>query len=254
VGAVDVHCHLLPGVDDGPSTIEESVDYAHSAAQAGTDVVVATPHVEEVEVSELSDRVAQLRDRLEREGIALRIETGGELKPASVPLLDDGELDTIAHGPNGCRWVLLEVPFGGFAGDLHAAAAQLRERGYAPVLAHPERAAHFASESSLRALRHELDNGAAIQMNVGPLCGFEGEPRETAARDLLRLGLAAAIASDAHPPGRAYTMSLAWRGIMSAGAGTAEARELIERGPRRLLERGLPLHPSAGAGRAAAGR
>jgi protein-tyrosine phosphatase len=239
MGGVDLHCHLLPGVDDGPTTMEESLDYARRAAEVGTDVVVATPHVEQVEVDDLPDRVAELRERLEHERIPLRVECGGELKPASVPLLGDAQLDTIAHGPSGARWVLLEVPFAGFADDLHAAAAELRQRGYAVVLAHPERAADFGSGQALRRLRHELDRGAAIQMNAGPLEGLESATRAEAARKLLRLGLATAIATDAHPPTRPYTLRLARDGIVAAGGGAAEVRRLIDDGPRELLARGL---------------
>lgn len=239
-GLADLHCHLLPGVDDGPATMEESLHYARRAVDAGTGVIVATPHVEHVDVRELPDAVAELRGELERAGIPLHVECGGELKPASVPQLSDQELDVLAHGPPGRRWLLLELPFRGLSDAFHAGADELRERGYTPLLAHPERTAGFGSGPMLRALRSELERGAAIQMNVGPLRGLESEARASAARELLRLGLAHAIATDAHPPDRPYTLAVAREAILAAGAAPAEATRLVERGPRELLERGLP--------------
>ncbi|MBD0281233.1 MAG: hypothetical protein ICV69_03435 [Thermoleophilaceae bacterium] len=248
-GYVDLHCHLLPGVDDGPRTMEESLEYARRAVEEGTELIVATPHVEEVEVRELPERVAELRERLRRERIPLAVECGGELKQGSVPQLGNDELEILAHGPAGARWLLYEVPFSGFSEEFHAAAAELRRRGFATVLAHPERADGFGAEAADAALHRELDQGAVVQMNVGPLCGFEEAARDRAARRLLRLGLASAMGTDAHPPERPYTLRMGEDAAVAAGAG--EPRSLVEDGPRRLLERGLRLDRSAASHRAA---
>jgi protein-tyrosine phosphatase len=88
VGFVDLHCHLLPGVDDGPRTLDESVAYARAAVAAGTELIVATPHIEVVDVAELPDRVEEVRAALAAEGIDLSVEVGGELKPQSLHLSD----------------------------------------------------------------------------------------------------------------------------------------------------------------------
>jgi protein-tyrosine phosphatase len=248
-GYVDLHCHILPGVDDGPRTMEGSLEYARLAVEEGTELIVATPHVEEVEVRELPDRVAELRERLRRERIPLAVECGGELKQGSVPQLSDEELDILAHGPPGARWLLYEVPFSGFSEEFHAAAAELRRRGFATVLAHPERADGFGAETADEALRRELDQGALVQMNVGPLCGLEEAPRDRAARHLLRLGLASAMGTDAHPPARPYTLRMGEDAAVAAGAGATEARSLVDEGPRRLLDHGLRRHGSAASRR-----
>jgi len=180
---VDLHCHLLPGVDDGPATLDESVAYAAAAAAAGTTTIVATPHVELVDVAELPDRVQEVRDALRAEGIGLRVEVGGELKPQSIGDLDGADLEVIAHGPPGARWLLYEVPFdgveaGGGPGFL-AGAQELRDRGYGLLLAHPERSRDILP-AGIEALGPELLAGAVIAANVGPLTDSETPERHAA--------------------------------------------------------------------------
>lgn len=234
---IDLHCHLLPGVDDGPATLDESLQYARTAAREGTEAIVATPHVEHVEVGELPERVRDLREALAQDGIELGVECGGELKPFSIPSLSDEELDVIAHGPPGRRWVLLEVPFRGLGEELLEGADELRRRGFGVLLAHPERASSF--RASIPVLREQVERGARIQMNVGPLTGAESPMRQDAARRLLQTGLPAALATDAHPPGRPYTLRLGRELAIESGASEADAARLVDEGPRALLSEGL---------------
>lgn len=234
---IDLHCHVLPGVDDGPRTLEESLDYAMTAWREGTERIVATPHVEQVEVLDLPDRVRALREALAAAGIGLALECGGELKPHSIGALSQEELETIAHGPPGRRWILLEVPFRGLGEDLLAGAEELRARGFGVLLAHPERASSF--RASVPLLHDQVERGAAVQLNVGPLSGEEAPEREDAARRLLRAGLATALATDAHPPARPYMLRQGRELAEAAGAGGGEAMRLVDDAPRALLAQGL---------------
>src|SRR4051812_20874083 len=109
--------------------MEESLDYAMTAVAAGTARIVATPHVERVDVHELPDRVHDLRAALARERIPLAVECGGELKPRSIFSLGQAELEVIAHGPPGRRWLLYEVPFRGVDELFVEGARELRGRG-----------------------------------------------------------------------------------------------------------------------------
>lgn len=235
--AVDLHCHLLPGVDDGPSTLEESLLYARAAAAAGTGTIVATPHVEQVDVRELPDRVHEVRAALAAEGIDLRVEIGGELKPESIPFLDDDELDIIAHGPPGARWVLYEVPFKGVDDAFVDGAEELRRRGFAVLLAHPERSREILA-AGLTRIDADLV-GAAMAANVGPLLGVEGEGREDAAVQLLGDRRPTVIATDAHPPKRPYVQEEG-RAVAARRTDVAYADALIAANPARLLAEGLP--------------
>lgn len=239
VGLIDLHCHLLPGVDDGPDTMEETLAYAAAAVSAGTETIVATPHVELVDVHELEDRVAEVRTQLRREGVALRVEVGGELKPASVAELTAEELEIIAHGPPGRRWLLLEVPFSGIGEPFVEAAAELRGRGFGLLLAHPERSRGIL-DGGLAAVQDEVGRGALVAMNVGPLAGGEGPRREAAARDLLGRGVASVVASDAHAPGRPWTLAMGARAVAAVTGDEALARRLTAEAPARLLAEGIP--------------
>src|SRR3954447_12826073 len=124
-GRAEIHFHILPGVDDGPATMAESVELARLAVRDGTRTVVATPHVREdffTDVHELPLRVRELNARLRLEGIPLDVIQGGEVGPNMVGTLDADGLEQVAIGPPAARWILLEPPFTSLAGALDAAA------------------------------------------------------------------------------------------------------------------------------------
>jgi protein-tyrosine phosphatase len=244
VGFVDLHCHLLPGVDDGPATLDESVAYAAAAAAAGPTTIVATPHAELVDVGELPHRVQEVRDALRAEGIALEVEVGAELKPQSIGDLDGDDLEVIAHGPPGARWLLYEVPFdgveaGGGPGFL-AGAQELRDRGYGLLLAHPERSRDILP-AGIEALGPELLAGAVIAANVGPLAGRESDERHAAAVEILRRGTVGVIATDAHAPHRPWTLAEGRAAVLHATGDAVLADGLVTANPASLLRDGIRL-------------
>ncbi len=205
IRAVDLHCHLLPGVDDGPATMDESIAYARAATEAGTGTIVATPHVEQVDVRTIPERVEEVRAALRRERVDLDVVVGGELKPASIPDLDAEELEILAHGPAGARWLLYEVPFSGVDDAFLDGARELRARGYGLLLAHPERSRGFMEHGG-ELLDPLVRAGSLFAVNVGPLTGHEKVERTHAARHRAENGLAHLVATDAHPPGRPYQL------------------------------------------------
>jgi protein-tyrosine phosphatase len=236
----DLHCHLLPGVDDGPRTIDESLEYASAAAAAGTTTIVATPHVELVDVAELPDRVRTLRAALEDAGVALDVRCGGELKHFSIPGLSDADLETIAHGPPGARWLLYEVPFEGADEDFVAGARELRARGFGLLLAHPERSEGIV-DRGLPVIEALLDDGALVAANTGPLIGREGADRRHAAELLLRRGVPGVVATDAHAPRRPYTLAMACDAVAEVTGRPDLARRLVAEAPARLLADGMTV-------------
>src|SRR5256885_6588446 len=186
--------------------MEEAIDYAMTAVASGTSRIVATPHVEQVDVHELPDRVHELRVALRAERIPLAVEVGGEIKPRSVFSLDQDQYEVIAHGPPGRRWLLYEVPFRGVDELFLEGARELRERGFGLVCAHPERSQGLLV-GGLSVLRPVLDAGAVVAANVAPLAGDEGPEHLAAALHVLRRGLASVVATDAHPPPRPFTLA-----------------------------------------------
>jgi protein-tyrosine phosphatase len=239
VGYTDLHCHLLPAVDDGPDTMAESLAYAAEAVAAGTTTIVATPHVEAVDVAELSDRVDELKAALAREGIGLDVRRGGELKPFSVPELTDADLELIAHGPPGARWLLYEVPFHGTDDEFVAGAHELRDRGFGLLLAHPERSRGMVEGGGLAVIERLVAGGAAVAANTGPLIGREGTDRRRAAEHLLNRCVPTVLATDAHAPSRPYTLAMAAEAAQRVTGRADRARRLAVEAPARLLADGL---------------
>jgi protein-tyrosine phosphatase len=239
-GRAEIHFHLLPGIDDGPVTMEDSLELARLAVRDGTRTVVATPHVREdffTDVHELPLRVRELNARLRLEGIPLDVVQGGELGPNMVGTLDERGLEQVAVGPPGARWILLEPPFTSLAGALDA-AAELRARGYAVVLAHPERSAGVLS-CGAKLLREELAAGALAQISVSSLMGHHGPEVQAAACHLIDMRLAHFLASDAHSPSRPPQLGPGMDALLANGRTFAEARRLVETGPRDLVAHGV---------------
>ena len=245
-GRAEIHFHILPGVDDGPATMEESLELARLAVRDGTRTVVATPHVRAdffTDVHELPHRVRELNARLRLEGIPLVVLQGAEVGPDMVRWLDAASLDYVASGPPEARWILLESPFTSLAGALDA-AAELRERGYTVVLAHPERSAGVLT-SGCRLLREELAAGTLTQISVSSLMGHHGTDAEVAAYHLIECGLAHFLASDAHSPARPPALGAGMDALLAQGWTFADARRLVEIAPRALVAHGTPVYALA---------
>jgi protein-tyrosine phosphatase len=242
VSRVDLHLHLLPGLDDGSPDEATAVAHARKLVAAGVRTATVTPHVGSpffpVELESIPERCRALQATLDREGIALRLWPGGEIHPSAAADLTAAELETIAHGPRDARWVLAEVPFAGvdaaFADGLDAIAG----RGFGVVIAHPERATGLM-DGGLALLRPALLAGAALQVNACSLMGRQGPEALDAARRLIRARLVYLIASDGHPGHRDHTLA---DGEVAAAAVASPAQivQLTQSNPRFLLDHGLP--------------
>jgi protein-tyrosine phosphatase len=246
----EIHFHLLPSIDDGPSSIGESVELAAAAAAEGTRTIVTTPHVHPEFVTDpdtLPERVREVQAQLAASQIDVELRCGGELDLRMVERLSDAQLETIAHGPRGRRWLLLEAPLTGLDGRYTVAAEELRERGFAVVVAHPERALGRA-EAGWRALEHELAAGSPLQINAWSVAGRYGQRVRDIAVSLLERAPRVVIASDAHGGPRMPALGLSLAALTSAGMARTEAISLVSDGPRSLLESGV----SAGSGALAA--
>ena len=237
----ELHFHLLPGVDDGPATMDQTVDLARAAVAEGTSVVVATPHVSTAFptiVSELPDRVREVQERLDRDGVALEVRCGAEIGHDIVSQLRQDELETVASGPPGSRWVLLESPFEGFGTEFEAAADELRDRGFGIVLAHPERSPG-ALDDGAATLRRERSRGTLLQVNAWSLLGGHGEGSRDSAERMVGGGWASVLASDAHGGWRLPALDQGIGALVALGHDPRAARRLTDSRPAQLLERGL---------------
>lgn len=243
---LDLHLHLLPGVDDGPTDLAQALDHAHRMAAAGVREATVTPHVGHpsfpFDHATVPGRTRALQVALRQAGIPLRVRPGGEIHPAAAHTLSSAELDLVAQGPRGGRWVLAEVPFAGIDDAFLAGCARIRGRGFGLVIAHPERAAGIL-DGGLVWLERELAAGSVLQVNVCSLLGRHGPEAQAAGELLVRERLAYLLASDGHAGTRSHTLAEGVEAAMAAGASAAHADQLTRANPRFLLHHGLSARP-----------
>lgn len=237
----ELHFHLLPGVDDGPSDIAEAIELAQMAVADGTGRIVATPHVRSLRVAELDDRIEQLQARLREARIELEIRGGGELSCDDVGSLSDSELRALAHGPRERRWLLLEAPLQPTEPGFAVAADELRGRGYEILIAHPER----SRSTPLPQIRSHVAQGACLQINASSLAGAHGLEAQRVGLALARSGMPFVLASDAHSRARPPLLTVAGARLAAAGVNPAVVAFAADTGPERLLADGLPRAGSA---------
>jgi protein-tyrosine phosphatase len=233
----ELHFHLLPGVDDGPETMDESLTLARLAVEDGTATVVCTPHARDVDVRTVPERVEQLRAELRAAGIPLKIVPGVELAQDDIARLGRAELEIAAHGPADRRWVLLEAPLFLDAPGLLEAAGELTARGYGLLLGHPERCADLMAMGG--GLDELLQAGVRLQVNGSSLTGRHGDQAQEWALELARGGRVSVVASDAHRPTRGPVLTLAVAALVEAGVTPEAAERMVAATPRCLLEEGL---------------
>jgi protein-tyrosine phosphatase len=249
---IDLHAHLLPGIDDGPPDRPAAVALAAAAVRDGTRVMAATPHIgfaHGVAPAGLAARVLELRQELAAEGIPLEVVQGGELAPDRTLDLSDAELAAIALG--GSRCVLLECPFTRAGGLMARIVTHLQAKGFRVLLAHPERSPSFLEDPP--ALRTLVERGAYAQLTAGSLSGVFGGAVRRASRSFLEQGLIHVVASDAHAArgGRSPALRALVAGTLAEWRqDEALATWLCAEAPRALLaDAELPPRPPWRPGR-----
>ena len=194
---IDLHCHVLPGIDDGPETIAGSLALARAAVDAGVRTLVATPHVNwryPNDAATIAAAAGELSERLAAEGVALELRTGAEVAMTQLSTIARGELERLRLG--GGAWLLLEPPFSPVAPALKAIVEDLLARGERVLLAHPERCPTFHRDPRL--LASLVHGGALTSITAGSLVGRFGDTVRRFAIGLVQEELVHNVASDAH--------------------------------------------------------
>ncbi|MGP0047435.1 MAG: tyrosine-protein phosphatase [Solirubrobacteraceae bacterium] len=195
---IDLHCHVLPGLDDGPATLEDSLALCRAARAGGTRTLVATPHLgwhhPGVDAAAVHSRVVEVNQALRAARIDLTVAPGAEVALSRAAELSDGELGVLRLG--GGPYVLIEFPWTpAGAGAVHALRA-FAARGYRIVLAHPERTPMLQRTPAL--VRDLVNDGVLCCVSVRSLGEHADRLVRSLAWSLLTQRLAHAIASDAH--------------------------------------------------------
>ncbi|NSL54047.1 tyrosine-protein phosphatase [Uliginosibacterium aquaticum] len=234
---IDIHCHLLPGIDDGPATPDEALALARAIVADGIRHVVATPHVFPGRFDNLKAGIERefslFRDLLRLRGIELGLSFGGEVRLSHevLELVQQGHIPFLGRC-EGYHTMLLELPDAQIPLGSVNLVRHLVGMGIRPVLVHPER--NKAIMEKPDRVGQFVDAGCYLQLTAASLVGQFG-PRVLAAADfMLHEGWASAIASDAHNlQGRPPRMREA-RAVLERRFGAALADELSIHGPARL--------------------
>jgi protein-tyrosine phosphatase len=194
---IDLHTHVVPGIDDGPRRLEQSLAMARAAASGGTRIMVATPHVSweyHNRADGIKAAVVELNGALARDGVPLEVRPGAEVDATYSAELDDLELRGLRLG--GGDALLVECPLTVAAAPLDAIVFRLQRRGYRTVLAHPERSPVMRAQPGR--LEAMVRAGAISSITTGSLLGQFGREVRRFSYWMLEEGLVHNVASDAH--------------------------------------------------------
>jgi protein-tyrosine phosphatase len=224
-GYVDIHAHVLPGVDDGPAELGESIAMARAALATGIDTLAATPHLRsdfpDVHIDELAERCRHTQEAIANAGIDVDLVAGSEASLMWAIDASDEDLRRATYRQRGTD-LLVETPSAPMVA-LDRLVYEIRLRGVRVTLAHPERSREF--QRDLEPLRRLVNQGVLLQINAGSLLApSRRSPVRRVAEELCREGLAHALASDGH-------RGTVWRPVTKLGDGVTALTELV--GPAR---------------------
>jgi protein-tyrosine phosphatase len=198
---IDLHCHLLPGIDDGPETMEEALALAAHAVQSGIARAVLTPHIHvgryRNELATITADLARFRTELKRRNIPLELGIGGEVRLGEdiIPMVMEERIPYLGER-DGYRIMLLELPHSHIPVGSDKFVGWLLKQKIRPMIAHPERN---------KGVHHDIDKitpfvsmGCWLQVTAGAVAGNFGEPSRKRAVQLLERGWVTVLASDAH--------------------------------------------------------
>lgn len=239
---IDLHCHVLPGVDDGPVDLGETLELCRAAVEAGTQTVVATPHVSwewpGVTPPVVHEGVERVRAAVREAGIDIEVLPGAEIAMTRAGDLSDEELTALRLG--GGPFLLLECPLSPAAAGIEQLVSRLAERGHGILLAHPERSPAMQRHPELlRSLVQDV--GALTSVTAAAFTGRFGGVVERFARGMLEEGLVHDIASDGHRAGGGRPPSI---GPELAEAGFGERADWHAEAVPRAILAGSPLPPA----------
>ena len=246
---IDLHCHLLPGIDDGAANLEISLEMARLAVADGISVCACTPHIQpgvfNNEPDDIRARIVALQVELDAAGIPLRLVHGSDahIRPDFVAALQTNRVLAL----NETRYVLVEPPHHTHPPRLENLLFDILTAGYVPVVTHPERLRWMPEHYNT--LARYVDSGVWMQITAGSVMGRFGAAPKSLSERMLADGLVHIIATDAHSPRRRPPFLR--EGMLAAAAivGEDEARRMVEDRPRMILdnvvERVRPVAPTA---------
>jgi len=237
---IDLHSHILPGIDDGARDLATSLDMARAFVADGVEVVACTPHIlpgiYHNTGPQILAAVSALQRALEENEIPLKVVSGADnhVVASFVADLHSGHLLTLA----GTRYVLVEPPHHVMPPRLEALFFDIAMAGFVPILTHPERLTWITQHYAV--MERLVRGGTWMQITAGSLAGDFGRSAKYFAERMLDDGLVHILATDAHDTVRRRPMLAKGRELAARRVGEDEARLLVEDRPRKILENALP--------------
>jgi len=235
---IDLHCHILPGLDDGAPDLAAALAMARMQVADGVTDVVATPHMfdgtYEASREAAEGALRDLREALLREGIPLRVHPGSDchLDPRVLDTAERNNVISVDNGP----YLMIEFPHEMVPPRIDESLFRLRALGLRPVLTHPERNRELqAAGASDRIAAWRTAHGLLTQVTASSLTGAWGKRAQAAGQDLLRRGLCDVIATDAHRPDWRPPCLSAGRDAAAAIVGDDAARRMVLDVPGKVL-------------------
>ena len=244
-GFVDLHCHLLPGVDDGARTPEDALEMARALVDVGVSTVAVSPHARAgcAPVEVCRERLGELRRALADAAVPLTLALGAEnalVEERFLESLGTPAARLVHHGP----YLLVELPYSAPVPALPTLVFQMTRKGVTPLLAHPERCLELQRPGRAAEV---VALGARLQLDVGALSGRYGPVARRTARPLLDDGLYAVVATDLHAPTEARRWVERALSELRACAGEAAVQRLFRDAPARVLA-GEPVEMAEAGG------
>ena len=241
---IDIHAHILPGLDDGAKDFETALVMLQTAQESGVTDIIATPHAnqrsryENYVSEELDGRLEILKAAVRHADLSIRVHAGMEVfgTPHLPSLLREGKVMTLA----GSRYLLVEFAFREDPYFMEHTLLSLCREGVVPIVAHPER--YRTIQDMPEVLFNWVEAGIHLQINKGSIAGRFGRGAAETAHMMLAHDLADVIASDAHDTDRRTTDLSRVQEYLTANFSQRRAERLLEENPRRIL-RDEPLKP-----------
>lgn len=237
-GMVDIHCHLLPGIDDGPDTLEQALELCRMAVSAGISHVVTTPHIHpgryENDLKGINQVLQDFRAELLRHDIPLNLSAAAEVRigPEILGMVADNRVPFLGEW-QGKRVMLLELPHSQVPVGSDKLVRWLVQRNILPMIAHPERNKDVMRD--LSKLHPFVEMGCLFQVTAGSVAGRFGEAAQERAHELLEKGWVTVLASDAHNAGPRPPLLTEGREAAAAIVGEARSWELVRDNPAEIV-------------------
>jgi protein-tyrosine phosphatase len=238
---IDIHSHILPGLDDGAKTWEESLEMARQAVRDGIRVMVATPHLFKGRVvdpkrlngkKEILDRIEEFKERLSAAGIALEVLPGCDV-PLSIEALRLLEDDLLLTINDLKRYLLLELPDTSIPPATEEICFRIISTGITPIITHPER--HLIIPEAPDKLMRLVNLGCLAQLTAGSLTGRFGRQVARTSRNLIKKGYIHLLASDAHDPKSRPPLLSPALDELAGLVGQEQARAMVSQVPEKII-------------------